>query len=1188
MINVMNKLFNIRANEWSRIALILLSTFLSSTAGAWGANIATAVFLKQIGVEAWPWVTVVSSVLIILVTPLYSVFVDRVANDRLMVALYLIGFVFIGASSLALQFDSPLIVYPALLIFNLVWLAAFNAHFTTYINNLYDIHSAKRVMPIVTTGFRIGAIFAGPTLAWLTVRFAANGLIVLWAILYLVVAVLIWLTPYLLKEKSFTRERSMRVSARPAAPASKPAPSYWSNMQEGLSYVVGSPFLRWMAMSTFVSTMVLALVEYVYNDLLNKSFATSGELASYTAMLGTLGNVFILPFLLFGMSRLVARIGLANAEMIFPSLNFLIANGLVFLPGVPSASAGYLDRGAFRIGFQYPIDNLLFNAVPVRVKGRARAFLSGWITPLGSLLGGLLLLSPLKFETWFVGGLIVVLAIVYVISAWFARQQYSQALVKMLQQEDYSFLLSQEASELTTADPATLAQLQKKLQESTKHEITVFIAQLIAQLGGSQAPAIVAPVLRAATEPRTRAALLDLLVAADLPVDAVRPLYLEFVADPDNEVRQSAIAGLEELAVAGDKQITQCLLQMTNEAEVQVRLRVLTALVRLGNLYTHASAVESLEQILQSPDADQAAQAVRILGQAGTTRALQRVADHLSSPVDPVRLQAALAIDSLARAETGGKRWAEIVTPDLANTLLEKTTPLLRDPIERVRAAALTVLGKLGRRESHEAMVNALADSSMTVRETAVNVLTNLGKVIIPIAHPRLNSNDPVMRKMVAMVLSRINPREFGNLIIGTNVTGNLLTIYRHYGSLGAVQPITGYASLDMLRSALREQSTSLRDEIFYLLGAIREPQAIKTVQDSLGSPLARTRANAVEALETLTTPETARLIAPLYEPDVPLANLLQLGKETWDMEHPTTAQALRQMATQPDADWLRAMAIYVLGELGGAMNAQSKPIEESKPTPPARRPRRAAADLLGALMDSEPPKPEPKPVEPPAPVVAPNTLDLGMPFAEIETLVQTALDDNSKQVRFAAQAAQRVLVARGQNLKQEDTLLSTIEKIIFLKEVAFFQGMTIDQLKVLANVCEEQHFDQDARIFNEGEAGGTLYVVVNGKVAIEQEKRKGSFARLSTIEAHSYFGEMSLFDASPQPASAIAVQDTLTLLVRREPLLALIRQQPELSLELIKVLNNRLREANTRVADLTKTRPRELHKLFDQLETDK
>ena len=166
--------------------------------------------------------------------------------------------------------------------------------------------------------------------------------------------------------------------------------------------------------------------------------------------------------------------------------------------------------------------------------------------------------------------------------------------------------------------------------------------------------------------------------------------------------------------------------------------------------------------------------------------------------------------------------------------------------------------------------------------------------------------------------------------------------------------------------------------------------------------------------------------------------------------------------------------------------------------------------------------------------------------------------------------------------------MLSVIEKIIFLKGVPFFKGMTINQLEVLANVCEEELFAEDAQIFGQGDPGGVMYVVVNGKVGIEREgKRKGSSVRLATYGSHDYFGEMTVFDRSPRSAAAIALQDTLTLSLRREPLVALTRQYPDLSLELISVLSQRLREANDQIGQLTRTRPREIHKLFDKLDQD-
>ncbi len=162
--------------------------------------------------------------------------------------------------------------------------------------------------------------------------------------------------------------------------------------------------------------------------------------------------------------------------------------------------------------------------------------------------------------------------------------------------------------------------------------------------------------------------------------------------------------------------------------------------------------------------------------------------------------------------------------------------------------------------------------------------------------------------------------------------------------------------------------------------------------------------------------------------------------------------------------------------------------------------------------------------------------------------------------------------------------MLSNIEKVILLKEVPFFQGMTFAQLQILSNVCEEVFFPVETRLFDEGDSGGTLYVVVSGRVGIEQEKRKGLFARIATVEALSYFGETDFFDNNRRTNTAIAIQDTLVLRLRREPLIALARQHPELSLELINVLTTRLREANERIAELTRTLPQKLSDLYDQL----
>ena len=376
-------------------------------------------------------------------------------------------------------------------------------------------------------------------------------------------------------------------------------------------------------------------------------------------------------------------------------------------------------------------------------------------------------------------------------------------------------------------------------------------------------------------------------------------------------------------------------------------------------------------------------------------------------------------------------------------------------------------------------------------------------------------------------------------------------------------------------------------------------------------------------------------LVGPLFDDDG-MEKILELSEETWDMQHPKEDALLRFLIEEGKTSWLQSLATYAVGEIGAANRpdiiAPVEPQREEATSPPAKkRRRRNSPDIFGALIDEPTEKEEPsarsrsrqrpdplgrllgehnedsssnglseegsgqndsqslvqatKPAlpskngKPHGPLFAPD---------EIEALLTRATNNPHEEVRAAAKVANRLLSGQRISdwLSQEEVMLSSIEKIIFLKEVPFFQGMTVEQLKVLANVCEEEFFPADTRIYTENDAGGILYVVVSGRVGIEREgMRKGSYARVGTVEAHSYFGEMNLFDNSARDATAIAIQDTLTLRLRREPLIALARQHPELSLKLINVLSERLRDTTAQVANLTRSRPRELHKLFDQFD---
>ncbi|MCK6627529.1 MAG: HEAT repeat domain-containing protein [Anaerolineae bacterium] len=1263
MTRLFSKLFNIRPGEWPRLLYLYLIFFVYITGATWGETIVEAAFLQQVGVEYLPWVFVAVAVASVPVTAIYTAFADRIANTKVALGILGLGLLGVVAGRLLLAEGMDRIAYPLLYLIMFVPLSdIFLVHWYTLTNSFYDTQSAKRIVPILATASRIGGILAGLTMFLLNRWLDPANIITVWASAIIAVMLLIGLMPYLFKEDKATLEQPAEINPDRKTTKSQGRLSYLENIREGYHYVTQSRFLLWMAVSTLLLMMLIPFLEFRTSQILLAELGTAQAISNYTGTLNGLTNLIALPIQLFLLSRIIGWIGVGNANLIFPIGNLAISSALIWRPSLFTAALAYFDRNAFRSTFRNPPDSLLYNAVPLRVKGRARAFIGGLVAPLGGLSGGLLLLLPFASAVWFLSAGILLLAVAYLGSTLVIRKQYSHALIQMLEQEDFSFLLLQEATPLTVTDPATLNSLRKKMEESTSHEFTIFMAKLISQIGGSAAISILSQAAKATTDPRSRAAILDVVVAADYVGEPVRQLYIDFLEDEDGRVRQSAIAGLEELSDPQDKQFLALTAKLLTDPDTEVRARILPTLLRANDPEYQISAIQTLDEYLKHQDPHLRARGVRVLNQTGDPRFIHTLLECLADTADEVRLEAALAVETYL---------SQKIPPPIISLVLDKMNRLAQDPVERIRQAALTILARIHDPAAYQLMLNGLTDPSPQVRSTAVDVLAQAGKAVIPTVHPALNSANPLLRKMATMALSRINQREFGSLV-EAHITGNLLEIYRSYGLLTALDPCSQFPSVAILQSAIREQNQQLLDEIFYLLTAIHGKEAVKIVAESFESETARTRANAVEALEAMTTPQTAKLMAPLFEPGLIPAQLLQLSHETWEMAHPKTVEAIKQLLTNPDDPWFRAVMTLALGEMAATFlpeqpagpqsrilkihevvnqraaeladptaNEAATPAEPAPEEPKAARPRRAnpldllaadepappapepqpperqrrsrpadlfgaligsnssdkadrteeakprrsrPADLLGAIMEKG--QPQPPPEETAAPASPANN---GLPFslAEIETMIETAFADSQIDVRLAARAAKRIMAGSyiTSVIQEEGLLLSAIEKIIFLKEVPFFQGMTIDQLKVLANVCEEQLFEEDARIFNAGDPGGALYVVVSGRVGIEQEKRKGSFARLATIEAHSYFGEMNLFDNSPRSDTAIALQDTLTLRLRREPLIALARQYPDLSLELINVLSQRLREANDRVADLTRTRPRELHKLFDKFD---
>jgi CRP-like cAMP-binding protein len=109
--------------------------------------------------------------------------------------------------------------------------------------------------------------------------------------------------------------------------------------------------------------------------------------------------------------------------------------------------------------------------------------------------------------------------------------------------------------------------------------------------------------------------------------------------------------------------------------------------------------------------------------------------------------------------------------------------------------------------------------------------------------------------------------------------------------------------------------------------------------------------------------------------------------------------------------------------------------------------------------------------------------------------------------------------------------------------------------------------------IIRENDLGETAYVISQGRVEVSKE-RDGQNVHLAYLGAGETFGEMSMIDEKPRSATVTAVTETLVNEIRRDDFFNSFQTDPKVALQLLKVLFERLREADAMILELQKAVP--------------
>ena len=137
------------------------------------------------------------------------------------------------------------------------------------------------------------------------------------------------------------------------------------------------------------------------------------------------------------------------------------------------------------------------------------------------------------------------------------------------------------------------------------------------------------------------------------------------------------------------------------------------------------------------------------------------------------------------------------------------------------------------------------------------------------------------------------------------------------------------------------------------------------------------------------------------------------------------------------------------------------------------------------------------------------------------------------------------------------------------IARIPLFERMSPEEREELRGMMSQTTLRRGEVLFNEGDSGDRLYILLTGKVKLGHTSVDGRENLLAVLGPGEVVGELTLFDPGPRSTTATAVATTELLALEHNQLMGFIDSHPTLAKDMLRALAVRLRRTSIALADL-------------------
>lgn len=360
-------------------------------------------------------------------------------------------------------------------------------------------------------------------------------------------------------------------------------------------------------------------------------------------------------------------------------------------------------------------------------------------------------------------------------------------------------------------------------------------------------------------------------------------------------------------------------------------------------------------------------------------------------------------------------------------------------------------------------------------------------------------------RKLREGVFSLLESLEIKDVDVFRFARSQLDRAYRNLDEAEALRSFPGGEERDLLVDHLVQKKDARLETILRVLATQDRSGRMRIVWRGIYSADSRQKSNAIEALEDLVGHALSKTMLPLVE-DLSVSDCLAVGRKNFDLPDFDSDAALLYQHLLAKYDWVTVvLTLSLIGRQG--FDGVDKRIVE---------------DLTNS--------------------------------------------DNS----YIQQMAQSVVSGKSTHVHGEEADMETSssipDKILRLRGIQIFEGLSVSELAAIASVTEEVVHPLGTVVIKEGETGETMFMIIGGEVSVNKSQEGGSQIELDRILAGDYFGEMALFEDVVRSATIRTEAETRLLVLHKQEFTEIVREYPQIALHICRILSQRIRVLHERI----------------------